>query len=99
MRTVMQAQCRRKVGLLKQAVVAREPDVIRAEIGRLKAADGRRGGEVAKIIQHYAADGNGLRAVMLERLGPKAWHDSPAQTMATLEQLEETARLCSGGLT
>ena len=35
---VMQAQCRRKVGLLLHAVVAGGPDAIRAEVGRLKAA-------------------------------------------------------------
>ncbi|HYF17612.1 MAG TPA: aldolase, partial [Ramlibacter sp.] len=35
------------------------------------------------------------RAVMLERLGPNVWHDSPAQAMAVLEELEETARLMS----
>jgi len=29
----------------------------------------------------------------LERLGPNVWHDSPAATMATLEELEETAKL------
>jgi 3-dehydro-4-phosphotetronate decarboxylase len=30
---------------------------------------------------------------MLERLGPNVWHHSPAQAMATLEELEETAKL------
>jgi hypothetical protein len=30
---------------------------------------------------------------MLERLGPNVWHHSPAAAMATLEELEETARL------
>ncbi len=30
---------------------------------------------------------------MLARLGPNVWHDSPAAAMATLEELEETARL------
>jgi len=30
---------------------------------------------------------------MLERLGPNVWHDSPEAAMATLEELEETARL------
>jgi ribulose-5-phosphate 4-epimerase/fuculose-1-phosphate aldolase len=30
---------------------------------------------------------------MLTRLGPNVWHDSPAAAMATLEELEETARL------
>lgn len=34
-----------------------------------------------------------LQAVMLERLGPVVWHDSPARAMALLEELEETARL------
>ncbi len=34
-----------------------------------------------------------IRAVMLDRLGPNVWHDSPAAAMATLEELEETARL------
>ncbi len=34
-----------------------------------------------------------LRAVMLERLGPTVWHDSPDSAMALLEELEETARL------
>jgi hypothetical protein len=27
------------------------------------------------------------------RLGPNVWHETPAQAMATLEELEETARL------
>jgi ribulose-5-phosphate 4-epimerase/fuculose-1-phosphate aldolase len=31
--------------------------------------------------------------VLLERLGPTVWHDSPAAAMAVLEELEETARL------
>jgi ribulose-5-phosphate 4-epimerase/fuculose-1-phosphate aldolase len=34
-----------------------------------------------------------IRAVMLDRLGPNAWHDSPANAMAVLEELEETAKL------
>ena len=34
-----------------------------------------------------------LRAVMLDRLGPNVWHTSPSAAMATLEELEETARL------
>jgi ribulose-5-phosphate 4-epimerase/fuculose-1-phosphate aldolase len=34
-----------------------------------------------------------LHAAMLERLGPVVWHHSPAQAMALLEELEETARL------
>ena len=44
-------------------------------------------------IIRYAADGIALRAVMLERLGPNVWHETPAGAMAALEELEETARL------
>ncbi|RYZ08753.1 MAG: aldolase [Comamonadaceae bacterium] len=44
----------------------------------------------ALIARHAATP---LRAVMLARLGPNVWHDTPAQAMAVLEELEETARL------
>jgi len=53
------------------------------EVGRL----------VAEIIRRYGEAGTPIRAVMLERLGPNVWHESPAAAMATLEELEETARL------
>jgi len=49
--------------------------------------------EVAALIRQYATRGTPIRAVMLPRLGPNVWHDSPAAAMATLEELEETARL------
>jgi ribulose-5-phosphate 4-epimerase/fuculose-1-phosphate aldolase len=48
---------------------------------------------VADTIAAAQARGVPIRAVMLERLGPVVWHESPAQAMATLEELEETARL------
>ncbi len=48
---------------------------------------------VARTIEEYGARGTPIRAVMLARLGPNVWHDSPMQAMATLEELEETARL------
>ena len=48
---------------------------------------------VAQTITRYGEQGTPIRAVMLERLGPNVWHDSPAAAMATLEELEETARL------
>ena len=48
---------------------------------------------VEQAIARYADQGLPLHAVMLSRLGPNVWHDSPAQAMATLEELEETARL------
>ncbi len=48
---------------------------------------------VADLIRQYAAGGTPIRAVMLARLGPNVWHDTPAAAMATLEELEETAQL------
>jgi ribulose-5-phosphate 4-epimerase/fuculose-1-phosphate aldolase len=49
--------------------------------------------DVARTITRYGAHGTPIRAVMLKRLGPNVWHDTPAAAMATLEELEETARL------
>jgi ribulose-5-phosphate 4-epimerase/fuculose-1-phosphate aldolase len=48
---------------------------------------------VAQAIAQAQARGAPIRAVMLERLGPNVWHETPAAAMATLEELEETARL------
>ena len=52
---------------------------------------------VARTIADYGERGTPIRAVMLARLGPNVWHDSPMQAMATLEELEETARLVLAG--
>lgn len=69
------------------------------KVGRVPLIPYRRPGdpEVGKLVmqaiaQHGAA-GRRLRAVMLDRLGPNVWHSSPATAMATLEELEETAKL------
>jgi ribulose-5-phosphate 4-epimerase/fuculose-1-phosphate aldolase len=48
---------------------------------------------VAALIARYHQQGTAIRAVMLSRLGPNVWHGSPAQAMAVLEELEETAKL------
>jgi ribulose-5-phosphate 4-epimerase/fuculose-1-phosphate aldolase len=48
---------------------------------------------VAQRIEQMRSAGTPLRAVMLDRLGPNVWHDSPAQASAVLEELEETATL------
>ena len=48
---------------------------------------------VAQAIAEARGRGKPIRAVMLDRLGPNVWHTSPAAAMATLEELEETARL------
>jgi ribulose-5-phosphate 4-epimerase/fuculose-1-phosphate aldolase len=48
---------------------------------------------VAAMLAHYAKRGIAVRAVMLAKLGPNVWHDSLAEAMAVLEELEETAKL------
>jgi 3-dehydro-4-phosphotetronate decarboxylase len=48
---------------------------------------------VARAIEQMRSQGTPIRAVMLDRLGPNVWHSTPALAMATLEELEETARL------
>lgn len=54
------------------------------------------GERVAELIARYGERGTPIRAVMLARLGPNVWHDTPAQAMAVLEELEETAKLWFG---
>jgi len=51
------------------------------------------GDRVAEAIATAARRGAPIRAVMLSRLGPNVWHETPAAAMAVLEELEETARL------
>ena len=69
------------------------------KVGRVPVLRYRRPGAaetaaaVAAAISRYGEAGTPIRAVMLERLGPNVWHDGPAAAMATLEELEETARL------
>ena len=53
--------------------------------------------QVAQAIGRYGEAGTPIRAVMLARLGPNVWHDSPAAAMAALEELEETVRLACFG--
>jgi ribulose-5-phosphate 4-epimerase/fuculose-1-phosphate aldolase len=48
---------------------------------------------VAHAIRRFAAKRLPIRAVMLDRLGPNVWHESPGAAMAVLEELEETAKL------
>ena len=69
------------------------------KVGHVPLIDYHRPGdpEVAKVVSRtitrYAEQALPLHAVMLSRLGPNVWHDTPAKAMATLEELEETARL------
>ena len=51
------------------------------------------GALVAAAIAEHRSRGYPLRGVMLDRLGPNVWHSTPAAAMATLEELEETAKL------
>ena len=48
---------------------------------------------VAEVVQQRREAGRPIRAVMLDRLGPNVWHNSPGSAMAVLEELEETAQL------
>ena len=57
-----------------------------------RPGDAKVGELVAAAIARYAKSAP-IRAVMLERLGPNVWHDSPGNAMAVLEELEETAKL------
>jgi len=52
---------------------------------------------VAQEIEQATAQGESLRAVMCDRLGPQVWHQSLSQAMAVLEELEQTARLWLDG--
>lgn len=49
--------------------------------------------QVTALLTRSVQQGKPLRGVMLDRLGPVVWHDSPAQASAVLEELEETAKL------
>jgi 3-dehydro-4-phosphotetronate decarboxylase len=49
--------------------------------------------QVAALIAGAQKRGTPIRAVLLDRLGPVVWHESPAAAMAVLEELEETAKL------
>ena len=68
--------------------VGRVPHIAYHRPGAPEAAEA-----VAEAIAQYQQQGRAIRAVMLARLGPNVWHDSPAAAMAVLEELEETARL------
>ena len=68
--------------------VGRVPHIAYQRPGAPEAAEA-----VATAIADHARAGHPIRAVMLARLGPNVWHDTPAAAMATLEELEETARL------
>jgi ribulose-5-phosphate 4-epimerase/fuculose-1-phosphate aldolase len=58
-----------------------------------RPGDPRVGDVVAQLIAAARERGAPVRAVMLDRLGPNVWHETPAAASAVLEELEETARL------
>ncbi|CAG2154797.1 class II aldolase/adducin family protein [Cupriavidus numazuensis] len=58
-----------------------------------RPGDPRAADLVARAILGHQAQGGRLRGVMMDRLGPNVWGMTPAEAMATLEELEETARL------
>jgi len=49
--------------------------------------------EVAALVAASRERRVPIRAVLLDRLGPLVWHETPGAAMAVLEELEETARL------
>jgi len=63
------------------------------QIAYHRPGDPRVADQVQERVEALSARGLTLRAVMLERLGPVVWHESPAQASAVLEELEETAAL------
>jgi ribulose-5-phosphate 4-epimerase/fuculose-1-phosphate aldolase len=58
-----------------------------------RPGDARVADLVASAIARAVERGAPIRAVMLDRLGPNVWHETPAAAMAVLEELEETARV------
>lgn len=58
-----------------------------------RPGDPKVGDLVAAAITERRRQGQRLSAVMLDRLGPNVWGPTPAAAMATLEELEETAKL------
>ena len=68
--------------------VGRTPVIAYGAPGATVVAD-----EVEGAVARYAERQSPLRTVMLERLGPVVWGRDPISTMATLEELEETAKL------
>ena len=58
-----------------------------------RPGDPRVATQVGTLIAAGQARGTPIRAVLLDRLGPVVWHESPAAAMAVLEELEETARI------
>lgn len=84
--------------LLKELLPALTPYFV-MKVGRVPVIPYHRPGDpqaaqaVAAVIEKYQSNGTLIRAVMLDRLGPNVWHDSPAAAMAVLEELEETAKL------
>jgi 3-dehydro-4-phosphotetronate decarboxylase len=69
------------------------------KVGHTPLIDYRRPGDpeaaaqVAQRIEASVARGKPLRAVMLDRLGPVVWGPSADEACATLEELEETAKI------
>ena len=91
---------------LSLAGVWREADVLPPitpyfvmKVGHVPLVAYRRPGDpevathVASLIAAAHARGAPIRAVLLDRLGPVVWHETPAAAMAVLEELEETAKL------
>ena len=62
------------------------------KVGHIPLIRYRRPGD-PQVAEQIAALADGVRGVLLERLGPVVWERSVAQASYALEELEETARL------
>lgn len=62
------------------------------KVGRVPLIPYHRPGD-GRVAGHIRGLAGTVRGVLLERLGPVVWHRSVSAASATLEELEETARL------
>ena len=69
------------------------------KVGHIPFINYRRPGDpevatmVVECINRAIKTAKPIRGVMLDRLGPVVWHQSPSTASAVLEELEETAKL------
>lgn len=63
------------------------------KVGHVPLIAYRRPGDPGAADEAATHAAHGIRAVLLERLGPVVWHETVTQAAHALEELEETAKL------